>query len=42
MLSYNILPNKPKLLRAFTGLDEGEFIDHSKTSWVMGVCKMWW
>ena len=27
MLSYNILQNKPKLLRAFTGLDEGEFIE---------------
>lgn len=27
MLSYNILQNKPKLLRAFTGLDEGEFLE---------------
>ena len=27
MLSYNILQNIPKLLRAFTGLDEGEFIE---------------
>lgn len=27
MLSYNILQEKPKLLRAFTGLDEGAFLE---------------
>ncbi len=26
MLSYNKLKEKPKMLRAFTGLDKGEFL----------------